>query len=69
VFEDNGIGIDMERYGDKVFGLYKRFHMHVEGTGIGLHLVKSQVEALNGHILLTSKVDQGTRFTIELHHE
>ncbi|MFM9051780.1 MAG: PAS domain S-box protein, partial [Bacteroidota bacterium] len=39
VFEDNGIGIDMEKFGDKIFGLYKRFHMHVEGTGIGLHLV------------------------------
>ncbi|MFM7729008.1 MAG: sensor histidine kinase, partial [Flavobacteriales bacterium] len=68
-FTDNGIGIDMERFGDKVFGLYKRFHMHVEGTGIGLHLVKSQVEALNGHILLSSRVNEGTRFTIELNHE
>ncbi len=68
-FEDNGIGIDLERHSDKIFGLYKRFHLHVDGTGIGLHLVKSQVEALNGHVAITSTVNEGTKFTIELYYE
>ncbi|MEY4594055.1 MAG: hypothetical protein RIQ47_465, partial [Bacteroidota bacterium] len=68
-FEDNGIGIDLDRHSDKIFGLYKRFHLHVDGTGIGLHLVKSQVEALNGHIAITSTVNEGTKFTIELYYE
>ena len=68
-FEDNGIGIDLSRHGEKIFGLYKRFHMHVEGTGIGLHLVKSQVEALGGHITISSQVDKGTKFKIEIYHE
>ena len=68
-FEDNGIGIDLERFGDKVFGIYKRFHIHVDGTGIGLHLVKTQVEAMNGQISIQSKVNSGTKFTIKFNHE
>ncbi|MFM9007856.1 MAG: sensor histidine kinase [Bacteroidota bacterium] len=64
---DNGIGIDLGRYGDKVFGLYKRFHGNtVEGTGLGLHLVKTQVEALDGKILISSEPGVGTTFTIDL---
>ena len=35
---DNGIGIDLEKYQDKIFGLYQRFHLHREGKGIGLIL-------------------------------
>ncbi|MCE2847382.1 MAG: PAS domain-containing sensor histidine kinase [Sphingobacteriales bacterium] len=67
---DNGIGIDLQRYGDKVFGLYKRFHGNtVEGTGLGLHLVKTQVEALEGTILISSEPGVGTTFTIELPFE
>jgi two-component system aerobic respiration control sensor histidine kinase ArcB len=64
---DNGLGIDLQRYGDKVFGLYKRFHGNtVEGTGLGLHLVKTQVEALEGTILISSEPGVGTTFTIDL---
>lgn len=64
---DNGIGIDLQRYGDKVFGLYKRFHGNtVEGTGLGLHLVKTQVEALGGTILISSEPGVGTTFTIDI---
>ena len=64
---DNGIGIDLQRYGDKVFGLYKRFHGNtVEGTGLGLNLVKTQVEALGGTILISSEPGVGTTFTIDI---
>ena len=63
-FKDNGIGIDMERNRDKIFGLYQRFHNHSDSKGLGLYLVKSQVESMNGTISVESKVDVGTTFTI-----
>ena len=63
-FKDNGIGIDMERNRDKIFGLYQRFHNHSDSKGLGLYLVKSQVESMNGTITVESKVDVGTTFTI-----
>jgi PAS domain S-box-containing protein len=63
-FKDNGLGIDMEKYGPTVFGLYRRFHSHVEGKGMGLFLVKTQVEALGGTITLESQVNKGSEFTI-----
>jgi signal transduction histidine kinase len=63
---DNGVGIDLDRYGPKIFGLYQRFHDHVNGKGIGLYLVKTQVEALNGKITISSKVNKGTVFKLSL---
>ncbi len=65
VFEDNGIGIDMEKYQDDIFGLYKRFHLEKEGKGMGLFMVKSQVESLNGEISVQSEVNIGTKFLIK----
>ncbi len=63
---DNGIGIDLEKHGDKLFGMYKRFHDHVEGKGLGLFLTKQQVEAMGGKISVESKLNTGTQFTIKL---
>ncbi len=63
-FEDNGMGIDMTKKGDKVFGLYQRFHNHVEGKGLGLFMVKTQVEAIGGKISVASELHKGTEFTI-----
>lgn len=63
-FADNGVGLDINTSRDNLFGLYKRFHFHVEGRGIGLYLVKSQVEMLGGNIEVTSVVLQGTTFKI-----
>ncbi|MBC7553821.1 MAG: PAS domain S-box protein [Taibaiella sp.] len=66
IFRDNGLGIDLERNGDKLFGLYKRFHIDAaEGKGMGLYMVKTQVETLNGKISVKSKVNEGTEFIIE----
>jgi signal transduction histidine kinase len=65
-FEDNGLGIDMEKNGRNVFNLYKRFHFHVEGKGIGLFLVKTQVDALGGTINVNSQIDRGTTFEISI---
>lgn len=63
-FKDNGIGIDMERNRDKIFGLYQRFHNYPDSKGLGLYLVKSQVETMGGTISVESEVDKGTTFTI-----
>jgi anti-sigma regulatory factor (Ser/Thr protein kinase) len=63
---DNGLGIDLERYKDSLFRLYKRFHFHTEGKGLGLYLVKLQTEALGGTIHVDSEINRYTRFTIFL---
>jgi signal transduction histidine kinase len=58
---DNGIGFDLTNISpDKVFGLYQRFNLERPGKGIGLFLVKSQTEAMNGHVELDSAVGKGT---------
>lgn len=63
-FSDNGIGIDLKRNKDKVFGLYQRFHDYPDSKGLGLYLVKSQVEAMGGTISIESEVNEGTTFTL-----
>ncbi|WP_127121256.1 sensor histidine kinase [Chryseotalea sanaruensis] len=64
--EDNGLGIDLEKHQDSLFKLYKRFHYHTEGKGIGLYLVKLQCEALGGYIEVASELNRFTQFTIYL---
>lgn len=66
IFKDNGIGIDLERYGDRLFGLYQRFHSHVEGKGLGLYLVREQIRAHDGNLKVESTVGNGTTFKIFL---
>jgi signal transduction histidine kinase len=63
-FKDNGIGIDLERNRDKIFGLYQRFHNYPDSKGLGLYLVKSQVETMGGTISIESEVNKGTSFTL-----
>lgn len=66
LFKDNGMGIDLEKVGDQVFGLYKRFHTkNSEGKGMGLYMVKTQVETIGGKISISSEVNKGTEFKIE----
>jgi len=64
-FEDNGIGIDMEKNAGKLFVLYNRFHLDKEGKGAGLFMVKSQIESLGGEITCESEVNKGTKFIIK----
>lgn len=65
---DNGLGLNLDTYGDRLFGLYQRFHEGegLKGKGLGLYIVKSQVESLDGRIEVESKVDQGSCFHIYL---
>ncbi|WP_194534838.1 PAS domain-containing sensor histidine kinase [Zobellia nedashkovskayae] len=63
-FKDNGLGIDLEKHGHKIFGLNKVFHNHPEAKGIGLFMTKTQIEAMGGKITVTSKVNEGTTFSV-----
>lgn len=61
---DNGLGIDLEKNRDKVFGMYKTFHSHKDSRGIGLYITKNQIEAMGGKITVESKVNYGTTFKV-----
>jgi signal transduction histidine kinase len=61
---DNGLGIDLDAHKETLFSLYKRLHFHVDGRGLGLYLVKTQVTALGGKIDVKSKEGEGTVFTL-----
>ena len=63
--QDNGMGIDPKEQ-DKVFGMFRRLHAHVEGTGIGLYMVKKIIENAGGKIALESQPGRGSTFTIYL---
>ena len=67
--EDNGLGINLDKYGDKLFGMYKTFHNNKEARGIGLYITKNQIEAMKGKITVESKVDYGTTFKIYFNEE
>ena len=63
--EDNGIGIDA-RDTEKVFEPFKRLNYNLGGRGLGLYIVKAMIEALHGHITLTSKINQGSVFQVSI---
>ncbi len=61
---DNGLGIDLARHENDLFGMYKTFHGNADAKGIGLFLVKSQVDAMGGRIEVESEVSKGTTFHV-----
>ncbi|OYU95070.1 MAG: hypothetical protein CFE21_12245 [Bacteroidetes bacterium B1(2017)] len=63
-FKDNGMGMDMNKVKDRLFGMYQKFHKFDDSKGIGLYLVKSHVHALRGTITAQSEINKGTIFTI-----
>lgn len=65
-FKDNGKGIDLDKNSKQLFGLYKRFDHSVEGKGMGLFMVKMQVESLGGTIAVDSELGKWTEFKITL---
>lgn len=65
-FEDNGLGIDLDMHGSRLFGLYKTFHNNKDSKGLGLFITKNQVESMKGSISVKSTPDVGTTFSILL---
>lgn len=63
-FSDNGLGMDLKRYGDRLFGLYQRFHENKEGKGLGLYMTRSQILAMGGKIEVDSELGKGTTFKV-----
>ncbi len=66
VVSDNGLGMNLPQIQSSLFGLYKRFHHHIEGKGLGLYMIKTQTEAMGGKIEVSSKVNEGTTFSVFL---
>ena len=64
IIEDNGLGFDMKKVENKIFGLHQKFHNHVDSKGIGLYLVHTHVTNLGGSIAVESQVNKGSIFTI-----
>ncbi|EPR68713.1 hypothetical protein ADICYQ_2099 [Cyclobacterium qasimii M12-11B] len=65
-FEDNGLGIDLEKNGELLFGMYKTFHRHKDSRGIGLFITKNQIESIGGSVSVKSKEGVGTTFSVFL---
>ncbi len=63
--EDNGLGINMKRHAEKLFGLHKTFHRNPDAKGVGLYLTKTQIVAMGGNIKAYSEIDKGTKFVIK----
>jgi PAS domain S-box-containing protein len=61
---DNGIGIDLNKFGNDIFGLYKTFHHNDDAEGVGLYLIKNQIESFGGKIRIESEPQKGTRLII-----
>ena len=61
---DNGIGIDLVKNADKIFGMYKTFTTNSDSKGIGLFITKNQIDAMGGNITVESEPNIGTTFKI-----
>ena len=66
---DNGQGIDLNKHGDKLFGMYNVFHKHKDARGLGLFIAKNQIEAIGGKVNVESIVGEGTKFIIQFNHD
>ncbi len=62
--KDNGRGIDLNKYNNSIFGLYKTFHGNKDANGIGLFIVKNQIESMHGKIEVESIVNEGSEFKV-----
>jgi PAS domain S-box-containing protein len=62
--QDNGRGLDLKKYGKSIFNMYKTFHGNEDAKGLGLFLVKNQIESMQGTISVFSEVGVGTTFRV-----
>lgn len=63
-FKDNGLGMDLEKYGDRLFKAGRIFHQHPEAKGFGLYMTRMQVENYGGQIRAESHPDDGASFFV-----
>lgn len=68
-FKDNGLGINLNKNKHKIFGMYKTFHGNEDARGIGLFIIKNQIEAMNGKIEVESEEGKGSLFKIYLNNQ
>lgn len=61
---DNGLGIDLDKNKEKVFGMYKTFHGNSDAVGLGLFMVKNHIESMGGRVEIESEVNKGSTFTL-----
>jgi signal transduction histidine kinase len=66
---DNGLGIDLDKYGEKLFGMYKTFHNNPNARGIGLFITRNQIESMGGKVAVESKKNVGTTFKVFFNNE
>ncbi len=64
--KDNGLGINMEKYGTRIFKLNQTFHHGYDSKGVGLLITKTQIESLGGTIEVRSKLNQGSEFIVTI---
>ncbi|MEO0333024.1 MAG: HAMP domain-containing sensor histidine kinase [Bacteroidota bacterium] len=64
--QDNGKGFDVKRYGNKIFKPFKRVNPSGNGSGVGLHIVKTIVEKNGGKIEVQSQPNEGSTFFVYL---
>lgn len=64
IFSDNGMGFDMAKVKDQIFGLHQKFHNNIDSKGIGLYLVHNHIASFGGKISVESKVNEGATFTM-----
>lgn len=62
--QDNGMGIDLDKNKNKIFGMYKTFHGNPDAVGLGLFMVKNHIESMEGRIEVESEVNKGTTFNL-----
>lgn len=63
-FEDNGLGLNLKKHKEKLFGMYKTFHKNLNSKGLGLFITKNQIEAMDGKIEVESEENKGSTFKI-----
>ena len=66
--QDNGLGLDKKSQ-QRIFTMFRRFHSHIEGTGIGLYIIKRIIESNDGSISVESEKDVGTKFSVYIRKE
>ena len=64
ICKDNGMGIDLKKFGDKIFGMNKTFHLNLDSRGMGLFITRNQIESLGGSISVESEPEKGAEFSI-----